>query len=170
MPAQPRTVHESNAALPDRVSRLFGADTRAALVALRRDLHAHPELSGVERRTADRLEHAIREIAGVEGRRVATTGVVARIPGREPSAPVIAIRGDIDALPIAEETGLDFASTAPGVMHACGHDIHAAWAIGAASLLVGRPARAAGLVAPQPAAETGRRARAVLERGALGDV
>ena len=171
MPAQPRALaHESNASLPDRVSGLFDAATRGGLVALRRDLHAHPELSGAERRTADRLERALRELVRVEGRRVATTGVVARIPGREPSAPVVAIRGDIDALPIAEETGLDFASTAPGVMHACGHDIHASWAIGAAALLGERPARGDVLVVLQPAEETGTGARAMLDSGALDGV
>lgn len=171
MPAQPRiSSQESNTVLPDGVSRLFDAATRAALVALRRELHAHPELSGVERRTADRLERALRELARVEGRRVAATGVVARIPGREPNAPVVAIRGDIDALPIGEETGLDFASTVPGVMHACGHDIHASWAIGAAALLGARPARGDVLVVLQPAEETGSGARAMLEGGGLDGV
>ena len=171
MTAQPRAVPtESNAPLPDGVSRLFDDARRAALVALRRDLHAHPELSGAEVRTADRLDRALRELAGAEARRVAGTGLLARIPGSDAGAPVVAIRGDIDALPITEDTGLPFASTAPGVMHACGHDIHASWAIGAAMLLAERPARGDVLVVLQPAEETGSGARAVLESGALDAV
>lgn len=170
MSAKPRAALESPDAPHDLVVPPFDAPRRAALVELRRDLHAHPELSGAERRTAERLGRALRELADVEGSRVATTGIVARIPGRDPRAPVVAIRGDIDALPIAEATGLAFASTVPGVMHACGHDIHASWAVGAAALLRERPARGDVLVVLQPAEETGEGARAVLESGALDGV
>ena len=72
-------------------------------------------------------------------RAVAGTGVVARIPGLDRSAPPVAVRGDIDALPVHEATGLPFASTVAGAMHACGHDVHATWAVGAAALLLARP-------------------------------
>ena len=170
MPAKPRATTEKARASHDGAARAFDTSRRAALVELRRDLHAHPELSGAEHRTAERLERALRELADVEGSRVATTGIVARIPGRDPRAPVVAIRGDIDALPIAEATGLAFASTRPGVMHACGHDIHASWAVGAASLLRTRPARGDVLLVLQPAEETGEGARAVLASGSLDGV
>jgi hippurate hydrolase len=102
--------------------------------------------------------------------RVAGTGVVARIAGRDPSAPVVAIRGDIDALPIQEATSLSFASMNAGVMHACGHDVHAAWAFGAAALLADAPAAGDVLIVMQPAEETGEGAAAVLASGALDDV
>jgi hippurate hydrolase len=137
------------------------------LVALRRDLHRHPELAFAERRTADRLAAALGEIPGAVVARVAGTGVVARLPGRRPGAPSVAIRGDIDALPIQEETGAPFASEVPGVMHACGHDVHAAWTVGAAHLLAADPAEGDVLVLLQPAEEVGRGAIAVLESGAL---
>jgi hippurate hydrolase len=79
----------------------------------------------------------------------------------------VVVRGDIDALPIQEETGLAFRSERPGVMHACGHDVHATWTVGAAHLLSARPARGDVLILLQPAEETTRGAPAVLETGAL---
>lgn len=103
-------------------------------------------------------------------RRVAGTGLVARVPGREAGAPVTAIRGDIDALPIQEATGLPYESTVPGVMHACGHDVHATWAVGAAMLLLREPARGDVLIVLQPAEEVGAGAPAVLASGALDGV
>ncbi|HEX6057991.1 MAG TPA: M20 family metallopeptidase [Gemmatimonadaceae bacterium] len=169
-PEQRAATELPTAPLPDGVARAFDAARRAALVELRRELHAHPELSGAEHRTAVRLERALREIAGAEGRRVATTGLVARIPGRDPQAPVVAIRGDIDALPIGEATGLPFTSAASGVMHACGHDIHASWTVGAAALLRERPAQGDVLVVLQPAEETGQGARAILATGIVDGV
>jgi hippurate hydrolase len=101
---------------------------------------------------------------------VAGTGLVARIRGRDPNAPVVAVRGDIDALPIHEATGLPYASQTDGVMHACGHDVHASWAIGAAYLLANSPAAGDVLVVLQPAEEIGEGAAAVLQSGALNDV
>jgi hippurate hydrolase len=156
--------------LPDPVARLFPADARDALVALRRDLHEHPELSFEEHRTSDCLQAALTAIEPSSLDRVAGTGLVARIRGRDPGAPVVAVRGDIDALPIQEATGLVFASRTPNVMHACGHDVHAAWAVGAAHLLARTPAQGDVLVVLQPAEETGRGAAAVLESGALDEV
>lgn len=141
------------------------------LHGLREDLHAHPELSGEEEETASRLERALAEFAGVSGvRRVAGTGLIARIPGKRAGAPVVALRGDIDALPIGEETGAPFASTVPGVMHACGHDIHATWVVGAARLLQRDPAEGEVRIVLQPAEEIGTGARALLESGALDGV
>jgi hippurate hydrolase len=142
---------------------------RAGLAALRRDLHQHPELAFQESRSAAVLERELGALAPVRIQRVAGTGVVARIRGRTSGAPVVAVRGDIDALPIQEATGLPFASVNAGVMHACGHDVHAAWAVGAARLLAERPATGDVLVVLQPAEETGEGAAAVLESGALDD-
>src|SRR5438105_4388760 len=156
--------------VPPAVATLFGADLRQSLVALRRAIHADPELSFQEERTAQKLEKALAAVAEAKVRRVARTGVVARIRGRDSSAPLVAIRGDIDALPVREETGLPFASRNEGVMHACGHDVHATWAVGAAALLAERPAAGDVLVVLQPAEETGRGAPAVIESGALDDV
>lgn len=140
------------------------------LIDLRRALHRHPELSWKEERTAERLEAALRAIGIDDVRRVAGTGIVARVPGTDRGAPVTAIRGDIDALPIHEATGLAYASEVPGVMHACGHDVHATWAVGAATLLARNPARGDVLIVLQPAEEVGNGAPAILASGALDDV
>lgn len=101
------------------------------LIAFRRDLHSHPELSFHEYRTTDRIVARL-EAAGLAPKRLKRTGVVVDI-GSGPIA--AAIRGDIDALPIIEETGLPFASLNHGVTHACGHDVHTTVALGVALLL-----------------------------------
>ena len=154
------------------IVELFSPSVQRTLVELRRALHRYPELSGKEDRTAETLSAALARIepgpAHVE--RVAGTGVVARIRGRDRARPTVAVRGDIDALPIAEATGLPFASEHAGVMHACGHDVHATWAVGAAHLLAARPAAGDVLIVLQPAEETGRGALAVLESGAIDGV
>ena len=149
---------------------LFSDSDVASLVSLRRDLHQHPELSWKEERTSTRLAEAVTALGAVDVRRVAGTGVLARFAGRDRTAPLVAVRGDIDALPIEEATGLPFTSLSPGVMHACGHDIHSTWAIGAALLLSRNPAQGDVLVILQPAEELGEGAKAILETGALDDV
>lgn len=155
--------------VPPAARTRFTHDEIARLIALRRELHRHPELSWKEYATSDRLA-AVASSLGADVARVANTGVVARFRGRDPGAPVVAVRGDIDALPIQEETGLGYASAVPGVMHACGHDVHATWAIGAAMDLLHRPARGDVLVVLQPAEEVGAGAPAVLASGALDSV
>ena len=157
----------STASVPAVVRALFADAEAALLVDLRRDLHAHPELSWKEVRTQARLEDALRGAGIADVRRIADTGLVARVPGTVPGAPVIALRGDIDALPIQEATGLPYASHHDGVMHACGHDVHAAWAVGAALLLHRTPARGDVLVVLQPAEEVGQGASRVIESGVL---
>src|SRR4026208_1151226 len=94
---------------------------RDQLVELRRSIHREPELAFQEKRTAEKLERALSAVGVSDVRRVADTGIIARMRGADRGAPVTAIRGDIDALPIGEETGLPFASQVAGVMHACGH-------------------------------------------------
>jgi amidohydrolase len=156
--------------VPAAVDSHFSSDDARRLIELRRDLHRHPELSWQENETAAKLEAALASFGITDVVRVAGTGLVARIPGRDRSAPVVAVRGDIDALPITESTGLPFASAHPGVMHACGHDVHASWAVAAARLLREKPAIGDVLVVFQPAEEVGDGARAVLESGALANV
>jgi amidohydrolase len=150
--------------------KFFSEEETQRLVELRRDLHRHPELSWKEERTAGRLEAALRALGIADVKRVAGTGVVARVPGREGNGSAVAIRGDIDALPIQEATGLPFASENPGVMHACGHDVHATWAVGAAMLLAKQPARSDVVIVLQPAEEVGNGAPAIIASGALDGV
>ncbi|MHC5115088.1 MAG: M20 metallopeptidase family protein [Planctomycetota bacterium] len=140
------------------------------LVSVRRDLHRHPELAWDENRTAEQVctfldRHGIAYRNGI-GR----TGVVAEIPGGA-EGPFVALRADMDALPIMEETGLPFASINEGRMHACGHDAHTSMLLGAAALL----ARERTLPAPvrlifQPAEEVGEGALEMIRHGALADV
>jgi hippurate hydrolase len=152
------------------VSQRVPESLRARLVTLRRDLHRHPELAFNEVRTARSLEAALRELGVTDVQRVGETGIVARVRGRNDSAPLVAVRGDIDALPIQEATGLPYASDVPNIMHACGHDVHASWAVGAAALLANQPPEGDVLVVLQPAEEIGKGALAILESGALDDV
>ncbi len=105
-----------------------------SLVSIRRQLHANPELSNREFETAKFIAGHLRSL-GLEPREgVAKTGVVAIIQGGKPG-PCILLRSDMDALPINETTNLPFCSRNPGVMHACGHDIHMTVLLGAATVL-----------------------------------
>lgn len=105
----------------------------------RRHLHAHPELSGCEERTAAFVAHELRAMGYQPRERVGGEwGVIADLEAG--SGPRVALRADMDALPIQEETGLPFASKNPGVMHACGHDAHTAMLLAAARLLRDRKA------------------------------
>jgi amidohydrolase len=140
------------------------------LIALRRAIHREPELAFQEEATAKRLEAALSDLGITDHHRVAGTGIVARVRGTDRKAPIVAIRGDIDALPIVEETGLPFASARPGVMHACGHDVHATWAVGAAALLALNPAKGDSVIVLQPAEEIGQGASAMVKGGALDGV
>jgi amidohydrolase len=164
------TSATSDVVVPSAVARHFPLEDARRLVELRRELHRHPELSWQEKETAERLVAALASFGITDVVRVAGTGLVARIPGRDRAAPIVAVRGDIDALPITESTELSFASENAGVMHACGHDVHASWAVGAARLLAGAPAIGDVLVVFQPAEEVGDGARAVIESGALANV
>ena len=94
-------------------------------VEFRRHLHRHPELSFEEVQTAKYIEQALTE-AGISHSRIAETGVLAKIEGKGDLSHAIVLRADIDALPVEEHNDLEYASENKGVMHACGHDIHAA--------------------------------------------
>ncbi|MGD9375625.1 MAG: amidohydrolase, partial [Anaerolineae bacterium] len=102
------------------------------LVAWRRDFHMHPELGFEETRTAGRVAQTLEDLGYQVRTGVGKTGVVA---DRGQGAPVIAIRADMDALPIQEGNDVEYASQVPGVMHACGHDVHTAIGLGVATLL-----------------------------------
>ena len=101
------------------------------LIDFRRDLHSHPELSHKEFRTTDRIVEAL-EAAGLQPKRLENTGAYVDI-GDGPIA--LALRADIDALPVLEETGLPYASVNTGIAHSCGHDIHTTVMLGAARVL-----------------------------------
>ena len=106
---------------------------RDELIALRRDFHQHPELGFEEHRTAEIVESYLKDL-GLATRRVAGTGVVALLDGSH-LGPVLMLRADMDALPVTEENDVDYRSSNPGVMHACGHDAHMAMLLVAAKVL-----------------------------------
>jgi amidohydrolase len=103
-------------------------------VSIRRHLHAHPELSYQEFETSKYVQAQLAAI-GIPFTVMATTGVLGIIEGKNPSKRVVALRADMDALPIIEENKIDYISTKEGVMHACGHDVHTTILLGAAKIL-----------------------------------
>ncbi len=152
------------------------------VIAWRRDFHEHPELSYQEQRTAGVVEKELAAL-GIETRRIAKTGVIGLLRGAKPG-PVVALRADMDALPVVEATGLAFASKLRatylgrevGVMHACGHDAHVAILLGVAHVLAGQREQLPGsvLFLFQPAEEGGvpgevSGAERMLQEGAFAD-
>ncbi|ENZ0348288.1 amidohydrolase [Morganella morganii] len=136
--------------------------------AFRHEMHRFPELSNQEHQTTQRIRDALTE-AGITILPLSlATGLVAEIKGQQ-DGPLIVLRSDIDALPIEEESGVDFISENKGIMHACGHDFHASAALGAAILLQQNTANLKGTVRVlfQAAEETGQGAPALLATGAL---
>ncbi len=158
---------------PDRNVAALLDEARAMLpwmVEIRRDLHRHPELGLEEHRTAGRVCERLREL-GIEHRSgVAQTGVVGLIPGRA-DGPAVALRADLDALPLEDAKQVPYRSEVPGKMHACGHDVHTTVLLGAARLLA---ARRGELERPvklifQPAEETVGGAKLLIAEGVLDD-
>lgn len=139
------------------------------IVSLRRAIHREPELGLQTPRTRDKVRAALAHLPleWVEG--PSTTGLVATLKGGAGEGRCVLLRGDMDALPMTEETGLDFASTIPGTMHACGHDTHTAMLAGAAELLCARADKLKGAVRFmfQPGEEGYHGARFMIEDGLL---
>jgi amidohydrolase len=103
-------------------------------ISIRRDIHANPELSYVEFETSAYIQSKL-TAWGIPFQVMATTGVVGLIHGKNPNARIVALRADIDALPITEENDVPYKSKNAGVMHACGHDVHTTCLLGAAKIL-----------------------------------
>ncbi|NBW61896.1 MAG: amidohydrolase [Synechococcaceae bacterium WB4_1_0192] len=146
------------------------------LIALRRHLHAHPELSGHEQQTAALVAGELRELGWRVREAVGRTGVLAELgpdcTGDGAPTPLAALRVDMDALPVEERSGLPYASLHQGVMHACGHDIHTTVGLGVARLLAPLASRLSGRVRLlfQPAEETAQGAAWMLADGAMEGV
>jgi amidohydrolase len=161
-----------------------GAAALAGLASVRswqedvyRDLHAHPELSHQEERTASQVAARLRDAGCEVHEHVGGTGVVAVL--HHGDGPTVLMRADMDALPVREATGLEYASTATTtdsdgtevpVMHACGHDVHVACLLGAVALLAGAPEAWTGTVVAvfQPAEEVADGAQGMLADGLAG--
>ena len=141
------------------------ADVSPPIAEVYRDLHRHPELAFQEIRTADIVAGRLRAAGYDVITGIARTGVVGVL--RNGEGPTVLLRADMDALPVQEDTGLDYASTHDGLMHACGHDVHVACLIGAAERLVQTRDEWAGTVIAlsQPAEESGGGAQAMIDDG-----
>ncbi|MFN7313952.1 MAG: M20 family metallopeptidase [Bacteroidota bacterium] len=107
----------------------------AEITSIRRHIHQHPELSFVEYKTSEFIQQQLQKIGITNFKVMANTGVVALIECNEPESNTVALRADIDALPIVELNSVDYKSQQEGVMHACGHDVHTACLLGAAKIL-----------------------------------
>ncbi|MBU6268747.1 MAG: amidohydrolase [Sphingomonadales bacterium] len=141
------------------------------LVALRRAIHAEPELGLHNPKTRDKIRLALAHLPITWREGPSTTGLVGVLTGRKPGpGRRVLLRGDMDALPMPEDTGLAFASTIPGTMHACGHDAHVAMLAGAAELLAARADRWSGdvLLMFQPGEEGWHGARFMIDDGLIG--
>jgi len=157
-------------AITNDIQAFLDDTTRALeprLIEIRRDIHSHPELAFQEVRTAGIVAAELTRLGIPHRTGVGRTGVVGEIKGGRPG-PTIAIRADMDALPIHEETGQAFASTIDGQMHACGHDIHTTTLLGAAEVLKALAPDLAGTIRLifQPAEEVLEGAPAMIADGA----
>jgi amidohydrolase len=153
---------------PTATIRDLTAGIERDLIAIRRDIHAHPELAFEEVRTAGIVARELDRLGIPYRAGVAKTGIIGMIEGGRPG-PVLAIRGDMDGLPIQEQTGLPWASTVEGRMHACGHDLHTTTVIGVAEVLKRLAPRLAGSVKLvfQPAEEQIAGMKIMLDEGLL---
>ncbi|HLW37803.1 MAG TPA: amidohydrolase [Candidatus Eremiobacteraceae bacterium] len=137
------------------------------VIGWRREIHRQPELGFNEQRTSELVESEL-EKAGIATQRVAGTGIIGLVQGALPGK-TVALRADMDALPLQERSGEPFASLIPNVMHACGHDAHTAMLLGAATLVAQERASLRGAVKFlfQPAEEGPGGAKPMIEAGAL---
>ena len=145
-------------------------ETEEYIIAMREYFHENPELSFKEFKTADRLEKELRDM-GLNPKRITETGIIADIKGN--GKKTVAIRADIDALPVTEENKVDYVSKNKGVMHACGHDTHMAMLLGAAKMLIAEKEKLNGNIRLifQPAEELPPGgAVGMIENGALENV
>ncbi len=143
----------------------------AEVIELRRAIHADPEIGLHCPRTTEKLKAAIADLPLEIREGPSTTGFVAILRGGSDNGRTVLLRGDMDALPMQEETGLPYASTVPGAMHACGHDSHSAMLVGAARALCARKETLPGTIVFmfQPGEEGHHGARFMIEDGLLDD-
>jgi len=151
----------------DEIRRMAEAEAEQ-LTAWRRDLHRHPELAFHEFRTADIIETELRRL-NIQTRREGKTGVIGTLRGSLPEQRVVALRADIDALPVQEQSRTAYRSETDGVMHACGHDGHTACLLGAARILAAKRDSFGGEIRLlfQPAEEVGGGAVPMINAGAI---
>ena len=153
------------------MNTLFRAEALSPqLYSIREQIHRHPEIGNREFETAALVEETLQRL-GIRTKRVTETGIVGELSGANPG-PIAALRADMDALPVTENTGAGFSSEIPGMMHACGHDVHTTAALGAAMLLAEKRDQLHGTVRFffQPDEEGSGGARRMIEAGCMDGV
>lgn len=156
------------------LSRIKDIAARLAprLIEIRRHLHSHPELSGQEYQTAAYVAGVLSSCGLHVQELVGKTGVMGHLSGDGTDSRLLGVRADMDALPIQERTGLEFASHQPGIMHACGHDVHTTVGLGTAMILsqLGQPLPGTIRFLFQPAEETAQGASWMIRDGVMEDI
>ncbi|MDH4028641.1 MAG: amidohydrolase, partial [Nitrospirota bacterium] len=153
----------------NKIDSIVSEEIFAWMKEIRRKLHQWPELGFREEKTAGLISEELSRLGISHRTGVARTGIVGRLV-TDGSGPTVALRADMDALPINENTGLPFSSQNPGVMHACGHDGHVAIVLGAAAILKANPPEGNAVFIFQPAEESEGGAKPMIEQGALEGV
>jgi amidohydrolase len=150
----------------------IAANLAPRLIEIRRHIHSHPELSGQEYKTAAYIAGVVSSCGLHAQEMVGKTGVLAELKGTGEDRRLLAIRADMDALPIQERTGLEFTSQQPGIMHACGHDVHTTVGLGTAMVLSQLSEKLPGTIRFlfQPAEETAQGASWMIRDGVMADV
>lgn len=152
-----------------KIRKIVSDDLFEWMKEIRRSLHQWPELAYKEEKTAEMVAKCLKKLGIKYQTGIAETGIVGKLITNE-KAPTIALRADMDALPVTEETGLPFSSQNPGVMHACGHDGHVAMVLGAAAVLKKKPPEGNVVFIFQPAEEGEGGAKPMIEKGVLDTV
>ncbi len=153
----------------NKVKKIVNDELFEWMVDIRRAVHQYPELAFKEEKTSEFICSKLKELGIRFKKGIAGTGVVGRIT-KNKNAPTIALRADMDALPITEDTGLPFSSQNTGIMHACGHDGHIAMLLGAAAILMQHKPAGNVVLIFQPAEEGEGGAKPMIEEGVLDGV
>ena len=153
----------------NKVNKIVNDELFEWIRGIRRKIHQYPELAFKEEKTAELIAKKLKKLGIKYQTGIAETGVVAKLIVDE-SAPTVAIRADMDALPVTENTGLPYSSKNPGIMHACGHDGHIAIVLGTAAVLKENPPEGNVVFIFQPAEEEQGGAKPMIEQGVLDGV
>ncbi|GBE03797.1 putative hydrolase YxeP [bacterium BMS3Abin09] len=153
----------------NKVNKIVNDELFEWIRDIRREIHQWPELAFKEEKTAELIAKKLKKLGIKYQTGIAGTGVVGKLIVDE-SAPTVAIRADMDALPVTENTGLPYSSQNPGIMHACGHDGHIAIVLGTAAVLKHNPPEGNVVFIFQPAEEEQGGAKPMIEQGVLDGV
>ncbi len=153
----------------NKINKIVNDEIFEWIREIRREIHQYPELAFKEKKTAELIAKKLKKLGIKYQTGIAETGVIGKLIVDE-KAPTVAIRADMDALPVTENTGLPYSSKTPGIMHACGHDGHIAIVLGTAAVLKENPPEGNVVFIFQPAEEEQGGAKPMIEQGVLDGV